>query len=820
MKKTDERQPVHENGTMLMDRLSQHVPKRIRTLRRQCVEAVPEVCVERARLITEAYKEHSAQTTLMKRAMAFEKILNEMSIYIQDGELIVGNHPSRLRAAPIYPEYDIIFIRGEIDDFPSRPGDPFVVNQDARRELLEICRFWEGRTVRDRVVSMLPEDTRMAGEEGVSAFDSAWTLFNGDGHIAPDYPKVLCIGMKGVIEEIDSHLGRLDLSLPSDLEKYEFLKAAKICCLAMINFAKRFSRLALELAEKEEDETRRSELEQIARICHSVPENPASSFHEAVQSLWLVHLAVQIETNGHSVSLGRFDQYAYPYYSHDVGAGLLSREEALELMQCLWLKLSELTKLRPTDDANLFPGYPMFQNLTIGGQTSDGMDATNELTFLALCAQATVRLVQPNLTARVHRKSPVEYLLSCARVIRMGMGFPSLFCDEIIIKAMLNRGVDIEDAYNYCLVGCVEPSVQGKWGGRYGAGLTNLSKLLEVTLHGGRDPRSGLHLCPDEHDLSNFETFDEVMDAYQKQIRFYTRHRIIRDNIQDMAWRDLTPTPFLDSLVEDCIGRGKGQKDGGAIYDYTGGETGNIANVANSLAAIKKLVLEEGRITGKQLLDAIDSNFEGPDGESLRQMVINHAPKYGNDDDYVDLIAKRAFRIYLTEPPKYRNTRYGCGPIGGRFHPSTASISANVPFGLATGATPDGRKAWEPLADVTSPFRGTDLHGPTAAVKSVSKLDNYLLSGGTILNVKFSPAMLKDERGLQRLVELVRAYFDLGGMEIQFNVISREILRKAQQKPEEYRDLIVRVAGYSAYFVVQDPRVQEDIIARTEHEKM
>ncbi len=402
----------------------------------------------------------------------------------------------------------------------------------------------------------------------------------------------------------------------------------------------------------------------------------------------------------------------------------------------------------------------------------------------------------------------------------MGMGFPSLFCDEIIIFAMLHRGVRIEDAYDYCLVGCVEPSVQGKWGGRYGAGLTNLTKILEVALHGGKDPRSGLCLCPDEHDLSGFENLDEVVEAYRRQIKFYTRHRIIRDNIQDLAWLALAPTPFLDSLVEDCIGRGKGQKQGGAVYDYTGGETGNIANVANSLAAIKKLVFEEKKLTGRELLDLIDSDYGGPDGEIVRQLIVNSVPKYGNDDDYVDRLAKDAFRIYMVEPPKYKNTRYGKGPIGCRFHASTASISANVPFGLVTGAMPNGRKAAESLADVTSPFRGTDLHGPTAAVKSVSKLDNYLLSGGTIFNVKLSPALLKDERGLHRLVDLVRAYFDLGGMEIQFNVISRETLLEAQKKPEEYKDLIVRVAGYSAYFVVQDPRVQEDIIARTEHQKI
>lgn len=687
----DEEQITSLHGGELTEELMHHTPERTKRLRQRCVEAIPEVCVDRARLITEAYQEHSAQPVTVKRAFALEKILNEMSIYIQDGELIAGNHSSKLRAAPVYPEFDVEFILDEIDDFPTRPGDPFIVGENVKGELLEICRLWKGNTVRERTLSMLPADTQKAGEDGVAAYDSAWTLFNGDGHIAPDYPKVLRIGIKGILSEIENKLDVLDLGDPEDLNKYYFLKAVKICNLAMVNFAKRFSRRASELARTEGDGSRKEELLRIAAVCGKVPENPSESFYEALQSLWLVHLAVQIETNGHSVSLGRFDQYMYPYYTRDIEAGILTREQALEMMQCFWIKLSELTKIRPTGDANLFPGYPMFQDLTVGGQTPDGMDATNDLTYLALCAQATVRLVQPNLTARVHKKSPQEYLLSCARVIRLGMGFPSLFCDEIIIQSMLHRGVSMEDAYNYCLVGCVEPSVQGKWGGRYGAGLTNLSKILEVALHGGKDPRTGLCLCPDERDLSSFEYFDQVMEAYRKQIQFYTRHRIVRDNIQDLAWLSLSPTPFLDSLVEDCIGRGRGQKEGGAIYDYTGGETGNIANVANSLAVIKKLVFEEHRLTGKKLLKAIDSNYEGSDGERVRQMVVNKAPKYGNDDDYVDMLAKEAFRIYMVEPPKYRNTRHKKGPIGCRFHPSTASISANVPFGLVTGATPDGR---------------------------------------------------------------------------------------------------------------------------------
>jgi pyruvate formate-lyase/glycerol dehydratase family glycyl radical enzyme len=808
---------IKNEGRESMGKLTNSMTARGMKRREACIDAVPEICVERARFITEAYRKYESERVVIKRAKALEYILERMSIYIQPQELLVGNHSSRLRAAPIFPEYDVEFIEQEIREFPTRQGDPFVVRAEVERELLDVCRYWKGRTVRERVLTMLPEDTRKAGEDGVAGFDSAWTLFNGDGHIAPDYPRVLREGLSGIVADIDRRLVEYDIGDPENLPKYYFLNAAKTACVAAIRFARRFAQLAREMVEKEPEASRKSELLEIARICEKVPGEPATTFWEALQSLWIVHLVVQIETNGHSVSLGRFDQYMLPYYAADIASGVRTSEQLFELVQCFWIKLSELTKIRPTGDANLFPGYPMFQNLTIGGQTRERRDAANDLTFLCLSAQATVRLVQPNLTARVHRNAGEDYLHACAELIKLGMGFPSLFNDEVIVLSMVNRGVDLSDALDYCLVGCVEPSTQGKFGGRYGAGLTNLTKIFDVAVHGGKDPRTGLRLRPETKDLSTFASFDEVKAAYKNQVQFFVRHRIIRDNIQDMVWEELAPTPFLDSMVLDCIGRGKGQKEGGAIYDFTGGETGNIANVANSMAVIRKLVFEEKRLTGEQLLKAVDSDFSGKEGERVRQLVINTVPKYGNDDDYVDEIAREAFAIYLHEEPKYMNTRLHRGPIGCCFHPSTASISANVPFGLNVGATPDGRKAWSPVADVLSPYRGTDETGPTAAVRSVAKLDNYLLSGGAIYNIKFSPALLQTDDALKRMTDLVRVYFDLGGMEIQFNVIARETLLEAQQKPQEHKDLIVRVAGYSAYFVVQDRRVQDDIIARTEH---
>jgi len=794
-----------------------NISPRVGRLRSKCISAIPEMCVERARLITESYRETESLPVAIKRAKALENILAKTSIFIYPDELIVGNHSGKLRAGPVFPEFDVGYIEKEIDEFPTRKGDPFLVAPEVREEVLEICKYWKGKTVKERVLAMLPDETRMAGEDGVAAIDSAWTLQNGDGHLAPDYPTVLNRGLESIIGQAKAHLAKLDLSDPEDLKKSYFLKSVIIANTAVIGWARRYSELAGRLASQEGDPQRKRELKAISRICQRVPEKPATTFYEVIQSLLFVQLAIQLETNGHSISIGRFDQFMYPFYRRDIEEGRMIPEQALELLQCLWIKLSSLTKLRPTVEANLNAGYPMFQNMVVGGQTPDGKDATNELSYLCLKATETMKLVQPNFSVRYHKKATSEFLMACAKLIRLGTGFPAMFNDEIIIPALLNRGVAIEDAYDYCLVGCVEPSVQGKWGGRYGASQVNLTKMLELALHQGRDLRTGIQLYPGKGDLSTFNNFDEIMQAYRDQVTFYTRQRIIRDNIQDLAWEELTPTPLLSSLVKDCIERGKDVKEGGAIYDYTGGQTGNIANVANSLAAIKKLVFEDKLISGQQLKRSLETNFEGVQGEKIRQLLINKAPKYGNDDAYVDSIAKKAFRIYLTEPSKYKNTRFGRGPLGCRFHPSTASVAANVPFGLVTGATPDGRKAWTPLADVESPFRGTDTGGPTAVIKSAAKLDHILLSGGAILNLKFSPGQFNNQSSLMNLVALIRTYFDLKGMEIQFNVVSVAALKDAQRDPERYSDLLVRVAGYSAYFVTLDPAVQEDIIARTEH---
>lgn len=781
------------------------------------VSTRPEICPERAVIVTKAYQEFYNQPMGILRAKALEKILSEMSIYILPGELLVGNHSSKLRAAPVFPEFDVNFLEKEMSEFNKRSGDMFEIDDENKSKLAEIVPFWKGRTIKDYNHAMWTEENKLSGQNYVNVIDNEWNLENSDGHISVDYPKLINFGLSSIIFDAEKKLSLLDIAEPEELKKKYFYESVIIVAKAVIKFAHRFAELAKLEALNENDPSRRLELERIAEICGRVPEFPARNYYEALQSLWFVQLAIQIDANGHSVSIGRFDQFMYPFYKNDIASKTLTDDEVFELTQMFWIKLSSLTKLRSWSQTRLNAGYPMFQNLTIGGQKTNGEDACNELTFLCLDVTESLKLFQPTFTARVHKQSPRKYLRHCTELIKQGLGMPSFFNDEVIIPALINRGVGVEDARNYSMVGCVEPGIQGKWGGRYGACLFILPKCLELALYDGKDPRTGIQLCSGNGDLSTFTSYQELFDAYEKQVKYYVRQHVIRDNIQDLVWEKYLPTPLISCLVSDCMERGKEIKEGGAIYDYTGGQTGGIANVANSLAAIKKLVFEEKKITGSELKKHLENNFEGIEGEKIRQMLINKAPKYGNDDEYVDSIARDAFSVLLKEVSKYHNTRYGKGPIGGSFHHSTASVAANVPWGMVTGATPDGRKAYTPLADTESPTHFTDLNGPTAIVLSASRLEHILESGGAILNLKFSPIVFENEENLEKLIDLIRTYFELDGMEIQINVISAEKLRNAQKNPEKYKDLLIRVAGYSAYFVDLDPLVQNDIIERTEN---
>lgn len=777
---------------------------------------VPGVCIERARYYTQVYRENEALPIYLKRAKALEKTLEQMTIYILDGELIVGNQACAPRTAPIFPEYAVEWIEKELEEhgnFDWRPGDKFYLPEHHKEELMEIIKYWKGKTLYDHCMAMMPEEVKIAS--AIKAIHGDGNMTSGDGHIVVDYEKVLKIGLKGVIEEAQDALKQLDLGETDALRKKAFLEAVIITLKSAIKFANRYADLAEELAATEQDPVRRKELETIARICRRVPENPAESFYEAVQSIWFVHLIQQIESNGHSVSMGRLDQYLYPYYEKDIKEGEITRDFAKELLDCLWIKLFSILKIRPTSHSGYGAGYPTYQNVTIGGQTADGKDATNDLSYLVLESVADTRLTQPNLTARIHAGTPEKFLRKCIEVLKMGFGMPAFKNDEIIIPSLLSRGVSHEDAYCYSSVGCVEVAVPGKWGYRCtGMSFLNMLKVLEMTIYGGRDPRTGKKLL-DTKPLNEVESFEEFWLQWEKQMQYYTKLSIAMDHVADVNLERLVPDIFTSALVNDCIKRGKTVKEGGAVYDMVSGLQVGLANVANSMAAIKKLIFEEKVLSPEKLMKALEENFETPESSEVQKLLLS-VPKYGNDNDYVDELAVEAYQTYAKEIVKYKNTRYGRGPIGGNYYLSTSAISSNVPMGAVVGATPDGRKAWMPLAEGASPAQGTDKKGPTAVFKSVSKLPTILITGGNLLNQKFSPELLEGESQLRRFADFMRTFVALKLWHVQFNIVSSEVLRAAQKEPEKYRDLIVRVAGYCAQFVTLDPATQNDIISRTE----
>jgi len=558
-------------------------------------------------------------------------------------------------------------------------------------------------------------------------------------------------------------------------------------------------------------------LETIAAACRRVPASPPRTFQEAVQAAYFIHLITQIESNGHSFSLGRFDQYVYPYYRADLEAGRISREQALELLELLWLKLFSIIKVRPWDHTRFGIGYPTYQNVTIGGQTENGQDATNEISYMVLETIRNTRLTQPNVSARIHSSTADRFLLECAKTIKLGFGMPAMKNDEIIIPALLEKGVSPADAYNYAIVGCIEVAVPGKWGYRVtGMSFLNILKVLEISLNNGIDPKTSLQLLPGHGDLTGFNSFEELYQTFYEQFMYYIRTSFRLDAVADICLEEMVPDAFCSALVDDCLPRGLTIKEGGARYDVVSGLQSGVTNVANALMALKTLVFEEQRLTAAELMAALAANFENEGGELVRQRLLR-APKYGNDKDEVDELAVRVMKDYQREMVKYRNSRYGRGPIGGGYAGSTSNISANVPLGSKIGATPDGRKAGEPIAEGISAVHGTDSQGPTAIMRSVSKLPTIQMLA-QLLNLRLTPGTLADETGLKRLVTLLKGFRNLKVWHVQFNTVDTETLLAAQQNPEQYRDLVVRVAGYSALFVSLDKATQDDIIRRTVHE--
>lgn len=794
--------------------------ERMKEFREEVLDEKPYIDAQRAILATLAYKENLNQPRVMVRAKMLEKVLDNMSIYIEDKSLLAGNQATKNRNAPIFPEYTMEFVMNELDQFEKRDGDVFYITEKTKEQLREIAPFWQNNNLRARGEALLPEEVRVFMETGV--FGMEGKLNAGDAHLAVNYERILKDGLRGYEKRVKEYKATLDLTDPESIDKYCFYNAVLIVLEAVRNFANRYSVLAKDLAEKELNQERKIELLEISRICSKVPYEPAETFQEAVQSVWFIQLILQIESNGHSLSYGRFDQYMYPYYDRDIKNGTIKESEALELLTCLWIKTLTINKVRSQAHTLSSAGSPMYQNVTIAGQTIDKKDAVNDLSFLVLKSVAQTRLTQPNLTVRYHKNINKHFLDECVEVMRLGFGMPALNNDEIIIPSFMDWQVKEEDAYNYSAIGCVETAVPGKWGYRCtGMSYINFPRMLLCTMNNGVDLTSNKRFTKGYGYFTEMESYEELLKAWDKTIREITRYSVIVENVIDKASERDVPDILCSALTDDCIARGKTIKEGGAVYDFISGLQVGIANMADCLAAIKKLVYEEKKITRQELWNAILDDFSSPENKKIQEMLIREAPKYGNDDDYVDQLIVEAYDSYIEEIEKYPNTRYNRGPIGGIRYAGTSSISANVGQGMSTMATPDGRNAFEPLAEGCSPAHNSDKNGPTAVFKSVSKLRTNKITGGVLLNQKMTPQMLSTEENRQKLELLIKTFFNrLHGYHVQYNIVSKETLIDAQKHPEKHKDLIVRVAGYSAFFNVLSKKTQDDIIGRTEQSLM
>ena len=801
---------------MLEIQKSKQVSARIAALREKVLRTKPSICTERARFYTEVYQELEDQPVIIKRAYALEKTLKNMSVFIDAGELIVGNQSSQHRAAPIFPEYAVDWLPKEMDELDKRPGDAFYITDEHKKDLVEIAGWWKGKVLYDKGRALMSQELRDL--QDASLIKATGNLTSGDAHIAVDFYKILDIGLEGYLKEIRQYHQRIKRHEQEGIRKDNFYTALTISIQAFQAFIRRYGQLALSLSNSENDPERSQELILISRNCGYIADHAPVNFYQALQLVYFVQLVLQIESNGHSVSLGRMDQYLYPFYKKDIGQGTITQDFASELLENTWIKLLTINKIRPWSHTRFSAGGPLYQNVTIGGQHPDGSDAVNELSFLILDSVGKMRLTQPNLSVRFHRNINKTFMMACIQVIEKGFGMPAFNNDEVVIPGLIRLGVDREDAWHYSAIGCIEIAVPGKWGYRCtGMSFLNLMRVLLATMYDGLDKYSGKTFCKGTGHFADFNSYDELFRAWQHQIRYYTRKTVEIDTAVDTAIEENVPDILCSAFVDNCISKGKTIKEGGSKYDFVSGLQVGIANLGNSLAAIRKLVFEEGRISKKELLHALESDFAGTSGERIRQLLHNFAPKYGNDDDYVDLLLRDAYMEFITELEQYHTTRFNRGPIGCRYYAGTSSISANVPNGAVVPATPDGRKAWTPVAEGSSPASGTDILGPTAVFKSVSKLPTELIMGGVLLNQKLSPATLKGESDKKKLISMLDTFFtDLKGWHVQYNIVSRETLLAAKKEPEKYRDLIVRVAGYCAFFTTLSPDTQDDIIARTE----
>ena len=741
-----------------------------------------EISIERARYYTESHRLTVGESEIIRRAKATAHIMDSVEISLREGEILAGNRTVKPRSGIMSPEMSPYWIYDERDSLGTRPQDPFVFQPEDKAEFEEeLYPYWKGLSLKDEIEGLIPDEVQAARRTKIVKLNQT---DKGQGHIIPDFERALQLGLIGMLNEV-----------MEQQPQTETHQAMAITIKATSRHILRYGEWIAAEMLNEKDPARLAELEEMRHIVVRVATEAPQTFHEAVQLFWFLNLALQYESNASSISCGRFDQYMFPFLKRDLDRGV-SEKKLKDLLKMLWIKMNDVVLLRSRESAKYFAGFPTGYTIILGGVDDQGCDAVNLLSEWILDTYAEIRLPQPNLGVRVNERTPERFFRKTAETVRLGTGIPQVFNDEVIIPGFLNRGISLKDARDYAVVGCVELSLPGKLYGLHDIALFNLLKVLEVVL---------------DEDASKITSYRCLVDTIKETIRTYVKRMVEGSNVVDGAHAKFAPIPLLSSLMDECVVSSKDVTAGGMKYNFSGVQGIGTANLSDALYAIKQLVFEEKQMTLEELRDILSSDYEGQ--EILRQRLIHKYPKFGNDHEEVDAIGADLLRFYCEEVSQYQN------PRGGSFTPGSYTVSAHVPLGEAVGATPDGRKSGEQLADGgLSPMVGRDKEGPTAVLKSVSRLDHFLLTNGSLLNVKFHPATLEGEEGIRRMVGYLKAYMRLKIQHIQFNIVSVETLRDAQAHPERYSDLVIRVAGYSAIFVELNRRIQEDIIARTEHQ--
>lgn len=770
--------------------------RRISKLKEKMLSEPRYASIEQARIITEAYKENENEPRIIQRALALKAALEQLEIGVEPEELIVGNRTAGVRYGVVFPESGTTWVDKEFESLPTRPQDKFQVREEDISYFRNVIKpYWEGKSLEDILRKRYGEEIdKIAKVVKINQKDHA------QGHICPNCAEWLQKGPTGLRHEAD------EKKVIAKGQEREFYESVSIVMEGTQTFMRRYSDLLLHKATEESNLN--YNMLKVAENCKKLSEQPPETFHEAIQSIWFLFVILHMESNASSFSPGRMDQFLWSFYEHDKNAGIINEASALEMIECLWLKFNEIVYMRNAHSAKFFAGFPIGFNIAIGGQDGDGNDFCNDLSFLFLKAQEHLGLPQPNLSVRLHEKTSETLLKQAIRVVAKGSGMPQFFNDKAVIPAMEELGIKEKDARDYAIVGCVELTTQGNNLGWSDSAMFNLNKVLELTLNGGKCLLTGEQLVENHGDLTTYRTFEELEDVFKRYLDEYMEAMIAACEQVEEAHMDLLPTPFLSAVIDDCMEKGMDVTAGGAYYNLSGIQMIQVANLADSMAALKGLVFEEQKVGKEELLKALQNNFEG--NEVLRAKLLNKAPKYGNDIDWVDELGVKWSRYFKERLSGYTNFR------GGKYHTGMYTVSAHVPMGENVGASPDGRQAKQPLADGgMSPMYGRDIAGPTAVLKSVSKLDKNLTTNGGLLNMKFLPEFFKTETGIAKFAKFLRAFVDLEIPHIQFNVVRKEDLIAAKAQPEQYRSLTIRVAGYTAYFIELADELQNEIIERT-----